>query len=214
MILSIDHIALTCSDSSRACQYLTSMGYKERFAAVNVPNPVIKKNLSQTWCATHDLLFFEKPDSFNIEVIKYDAVYEGKSFLTPVFEHAEYVPGKTIIISAVDLERAYQFWSLFGIKVLTKERDHYVCVFQTPFSKEVFFIIALSQALCADTLMDLAGFNCIAFVSASLVNDHQLFIKKGINVTPIEDIVVNGKKLFIFFAKGSQGENVEVIGHN
>jgi hypothetical protein len=226
MIFSIDHITLTCSDAEQACSYVKAMGYKENFSALDVSNPLIKRNLMRDWCDRHDLFFFEKPGSFNIEVIKYEHVHNGVNFLSPVLENAQHpftdesllaveeMSGKTIIVFAENLEMAYQFWSLFGLKVLKKEHDHYWCVFRTPFSQEIFFIMSSGRVVLHETDIDSAGFNCVAFRSASLASDRQLLLNQGIEVTSIEEVKFNGKNLSIFFAVGRQGEKVEVIGYN
>lgn len=182
MIFSIDHITLTCSNSHQACRSLKAMGYKENFSALNVPNPMIKQSLMRKWSASHDLFFFEKPHSFNIEVIKYELVCDGTTFFSPVLGNTEYssdnesplivqdksywkvrwpglktgffitdradMIGKTIIIFAGNLELAYKFWSLFGLKILKKEPSHYLGVFQTPFPKRFFlsFLVAKGYA--------------------------------------------------------------------
>jgi hypothetical protein len=214
MIFSMDHLALTCSHAGLACRYLKDMGYREVFSAPGVANPLIKKGLMKQWTVSHDLFFFERPEGFSIEVIRYKAVHNGRNFLSPVFENGGMVIGKTIGITAADLEASYQFWSLFGIKALKKEAGRYECTFKTPFSPEVFFTIAGGSNPGMETSLDSSGFNCLAFRCTSVAEDRESLLKKGIAVTPIEAVTVNGKKLSIFFAAGPQGEKVEMIGYN
>jgi len=211
MIFAIDHIAFTCSDTDEICRRLKEMGYKETFSEIGLANPEIKKGLMKRWTPLHDMFFFEKPPGLNIEVIRYDAVYGGKSFLSlgdgPLFS------GNKIIITAPDLEHSYRFWSLFGVKMIKKHDNLYECIFQTPFSRGIAFFLKQGALPQAETSLDSEGFNCIAFRCTSIVNDRQALIKQGIEVTPIEGVVVNGKKLAIFFVKGAQGEKVEIVGY-
>ena len=59
--------------------------------------------------------------------------------------------------------------------------------------------------------LDDRGFNCIAFITNSSVNEKKFFDKQNYQTTNIESFEVNKKKMDIFFCKSPQGEIIELI---
>jgi catechol 2,3-dioxygenase-like lactoylglutathione lyase family enzyme len=208
MICSIDHIALTCSDAKSACSKISSWGYQKVFTETGMPNPLIKRPLMKNWSEKHDVFYFRRDGALNIEVIRYDTVHRGQSFLDKQEKPFE----KGIVLYSRELEAGYRFWSLFGLRLVRKDSDRYWCLFRSPLLGELTFVIIQRTAALKDFALDTEGFNCIAFLSTSIDQERDFLLDSGVKTTPVENVVVNGKNMAILFAEGKDGEIVEVIG--
>jgi len=113
-----------------------------------------------------------------------------------------------------NLDQAVQFWALFGFREVEKRQGYARLQFYSLLDKKVFFLEINEDCNrpLVPIFLDDPAFNCLAFITTSVIKEKELLSKKGAQTTPIASLVVNGTKLNIFFVRGPQYELVEVIG--
>jgi len=117
-----------------------------------------------------------------------------------------------IILKTKDIQKSIEFWECFGFKVFKADNDFAVMDFKSLFDTGKYTIyLQKSNTTENEYFLDDKGFNCIAFVSNSATHEKQILSDKGIKTTEIEKLILNGKELNIFFARGNFGEFVEII---
>jgi len=118
-----------------------------------------------------------------------------------------------IIIKTRDTKLSMDFWGYFGFKVIQTEKKFAILEFKSLFNKNVYQIYLQEDSnIKKEFFLDDKGFNCIAFTSNSAKNEKESLERKGVRVTEIEKLLLNGKLLNIFFAIGPFRELVEIIG--
>jgi len=101
MIIHIDHVALELNDWQRGARLLSDLGYNPKFCESGLQNPAIKKELTKNFSDAHDLYFFYKTGSFNIELLCYGLNCQNRGrngYIMPVMEN---IPAKLIVKKSV-----------------------------------------------------------------------------------------------------------------
>ncbi len=87
MIFNIDHIAVTPSSIEKSIEFLRLAGYTLKFKEKNLRNPSVKKPFMAEDHLYHDLFFYTKDNSFNIEIINYGTKPKKVSPIVPLFSN-------------------------------------------------------------------------------------------------------------------------------
>ena len=216
MIIKIDHIAFSSRDIDEDARILEEKGYKVIFKEKATPNIKIKKNLLRGFNKFHDICLLESKSSTPIEIINHHNINEQQGYILPIIKNInkkdETSYFNTAIIKTTSFNRSIEFWKLLGFKEIKKENGISVLEFRSIINKTNFTIeIKDNRNYNKKPLLDDKGFTCIAFVSNSAQKERELLISKGVKTTEIEESIINGKLLNIFFAIGPSGELVEVL---
>lgn len=148
-----------------------------------------------------DLLKIKKGKLDNLDL----PVYIEENKLDKVFKF------HSLIIKTEDIHKSVNFWKNFGFIKSEKGRDYAKLEYSSILDSNKYKIYLILSNDVKRPHLDDAGFNCIALVSSSATDERERLIKEGIEVTNIESIKVNNRRLKIFFALGPYGELVEVI---
>jgi len=245
MIIQIDHIALATSNFEKSTRLLSSLSYQNKFCENGVKNPRIKKGLVKNYLGTHNLSFFLKGGSLNIELLNHVGNRGENGYITPLFENVPdelvrkrytgdlfeqaeingldipvYVKKNSkisgfrfnkLVIKTNRVEDSINFWRNFGFKKKGSLSGMAILEFASFYPKHVYQIYLQPEGASGKYLLDDNGFNCIAFVSSSSEKELLLYKNKGLKVTKMEQIEINGKIIKIFFVKGPSGELVEIV---
>lgn len=118
-----------------------------------------------------------------------------------------------LIIKTADLNNSVKFWNMFNFKTVISNKNSVELEFDSYFKdNNCRLILEKNKGISKKTFLDDNGFNCLAFISSSAAKERQRIIASGVKATKIERVIVNKKKLDIFFAMGDQGEVAEIIG--
>lgn len=115
------------------------------------------------------------------------------------------------IVETNEVGDSVNFWENFGFRKKSLYKKSVVLEFFSPYDQNIYQIFLQPGISKKKFFLDDLGFNCIAFVSSSTEKELLFLKNKGIIVTETERIIINGKMLKVFFAKGPSGELVEVI---
>jgi len=117
-----------------------------------------------------------------------------------------------LIIKTANIEESISFWKNFAFLPILNKKNSAVLEFNAPLGRGAYHLrLIKDKNINTKIFLDDAGFNCLAFISSSAVNEKKNLEIAGIETTATERFKVNDKELEIFFAKGSQGEIAEVI---
>lgn len=210
MIVHIDHLAFTTTDLMQDIKNLQTNGYSLRFCECAVKNIDIKKDLMRNFTQTHDLALLDHKENISIELIKYPQIYLPK--INEVQKNYDF---KKIIINAYNFSESIKFWKCLGFKECSQDTVKACLSFRSLLKNcEYFISLQKKTDFNKKIYLDDLGFSSIALISTSINNDRNLFKKQNFDVTPIEALELNGKKLNIFFAVGPSYELVEIIEIN
>ena len=111
------------------------------------------------------------------------------------------------------LEESISFWDTLGFRRTRTFETSATLEFKSFLTRATYVLhLYETSEFNQNPMLDDLGFPCTAFVSNSARKEKALFEKKGICTTQIETFQPDDKPLHIFFAKGQNGEFVEVIG--
>jgi hypothetical protein len=240
MIIQIDHIAFAAPDYERTSQILKNLGYQNKFDAKNIDNPKIKKLLMKKFPRKHNLSLFVKKGSINIECLNHFNS-GGTGYILPIFENSINIGNSSVLelakiikkpipvcttkqnnniidmsfnkftINTENIDESVSFWANFGFRRKGLYNGSVVLEFASLFDNCAYKILLRKRTNNERHFLDDIGFNCIAFVSSSCKKELFFFKKKGIMVTEIENLIINKKRINLFFVKGPGGELVEVV---
>ncbi len=215
MIIKIDHLALSSRDIDRDAKLLEEKGYKIIFKEKSAINLKIKENLLRRFNKFHDLCLLGSENSAPIEIIDHYHINDQQGYMLPIYENTDNkdktLHFNTALIKTNKFNESIEFWKLFGFKEIKRENNIFTLEFKSPINRTNFSIKIKKDHHNKRPLLDDRGFNCIAFVSNSAQKEREFLVSKGIKTTPIEEPIINGKPLNIFFAIGPSGELVEVL---
>lgn len=216
MILAISHLAIGSENIEQDASWLESLGYQKAFTEINLENLSIKKNLLRKYTSHHTILLSKKAGSVDLELIQYPSSKKpsGLSWIEPLFSgQQEASTCNAMAIRARDLEAAISWWTLFGFKLSIKEISQATLTFKSIMQPQQFHLkIQQDNDIHGPIFLDDAIANCLAFITTSVIKEKDLLSQKGVQTTPIQILMVNNRKLSLFFALGPQYEVIEVIG--
>ena len=104
------------------------------------------------------------------------------------------------------------FWEKLGFKTISQKNNKHAKMMFNALTNNQSLELNLEYAEIKNVhYLDDRGFNCIAFITNSSVNEKEFFDKQNYQTTNIESFEVNKKKMDIFFCKSPQGEIIELI---
>lgn len=201
MLIGIDHITLACSNVEKFCSIFLNNGYSKHIEVKNIPNLHIKKEFLQAYNEKQSFTIVKKTGSFNIEIIHDSNKLTGNSIYTPIFRENNF---SGITVNVYDKQAFIKQWSSIGFKNIDGN------LLFTTFGNS--YIIRPVEKEKKKYYLDNKGFVCLAFITTSILDDYDNMKKNSFYVSSIDNIQINNKNLQVFFAKGSNGELIEIIG--
>ncbi|MFA6290443.1 MAG: hypothetical protein WC637_01605 [Victivallales bacterium] len=104
-----------------------------------------------------------------------------------------------------------KFWECLGFRRAGETEDFSILEFNSPLGRNSCKMYLKTGETAGEHFLDDDGFNCMAFMSNSSAKEKSLLAGKNFRTTEIEQLMVNGKILNIFFAVGPCGELVEIV---
>lgn len=200
MIVKFDHISFTCPIGDEEKAMKSFSGYNRAFCENNVVNLDIKKEFMGLDTNMHDLYMLTKEDGYPIEITSYSQCVEGKNRL--------HVNAEEFVIVSKEVKETESFYENLGFAL-----DQSVMIMKPLLDKDKIKIrIEPDKELEDKTYLDQTGWGILAFVVDNAEKQKRQLEKVGVYTTPIQELVVNGKKLKIFFAESKAGDLVELIG--
>ncbi|KAA0205574.1 hypothetical protein EDM68_05350 [Candidatus Uhrbacteria bacterium] len=207
MIIALDHLARAVPDFDAAIASMEADGYRAKFIVRDVPNPQIKRPFLNRWSDTHSLALFVREGGLPVEILSYDHAPCGHSALH-VMPEAE--PTR-IYQHTADPEQTVSFWRRFGFQPRQTDEGRILLRWQSSLSAIICAIELRQAPEPVEGKLDSLGINSLAFLSSNAKQERERLIGEGCRVTEVESLMVNGKKLELFFAIGTQGEICEVF---
>lgn len=205
MIIKFDHIALTCKISEWKEVSGKLQGYMPLFAEENVPNLSLKAALMSTWHENHVISLLVSNEGLPIEITAYDTVAKGPQ---------KYLLAEDLIIVRTKaLRDSMAFYEALGFRTLSETE------------MEKSFLIAPSKLhlqfeeekeaeespLRHLPYLDQAGYCCLAFVTNNAEKERTNLIRKGVQVTEVDELPLGQKIMKLFFAYNLLGDVCELI---
>ena len=241
MIVKIDHITICSTDFESDLNYFSNLGFKPSILSRKLKNLKIKNVLMKNFCEYQKFALLESKNNLDVEILGYDNVNSGTPYIEPEFINSEkclnnfsefknhfqkdHIPIKfstdkkftgfrfgKIKIYTGSVNDSQIFWEKLGFKTISEKNSRH--------TKMIFNALTDNQSLELNLeyteiknvhYLDDRGFNCIAFITNSSVNEKEFFDKQNYQTTNIESFEVNKKKMDIFFCKSPQGEIIELI---
>jgi hypothetical protein len=200
MIFKIDHVSMATVDLDDEIAKSIDMGYTLNFKQVGLQNPKIKCGLMGRFVDTYSMALLDRRMAFPVEFVDYGHVGDEGGCVS--FDMSL----QKVVIRVDDIAKSIGTWSMFGFS--TNEDNVF---FKSPLGS-YSFSLQLKNGVGRTTMLDDKDGNSIALITSSIHRDKERLGGSGFYVTDIEEIVVNNKKLNVFFARGYAGEIIELIG--
>ena len=224
MIIHIDHLALTTSCFDDDINILEKFGYKLRFLERNVKNLNIKKQYLRNSTDNHDIALMDCINGMSMEIINYPLKGLERSIFFPKIDNNAITKLKEIqksfsfneiCFKSYNFTESLKFWKSLGFQIYEYNENNTCLKFRSLITRSDYFVcIENINELKDQCFLDDLGFNSIALISTSAVKDRDLLKKQNFEVTSIDALELNDKKLNIFFTIGPSLELVEIIGIN
>lgn len=122
----------------------------------------------------------------------------------------------SFLLFSIDVRQSVHFWCTFGFACVESSNMHGILRFRCAFTGKDFFmhIHKFNQEAPIQEDIDSPGFHVIGLISNSASQERKKMISSGIEVTPIEQITINEKRLTIFYARSPEGLITEIISLN
>lgn len=122
----------------------------------------------------------------------------------------------TILIFTHDLSKSLNYWSLVGLDCIERSNIHAVFRLRCVFTGKNFYVHVhkTNQNYSMTEDIDSLGFHVLGLISNSAKLERERLVSFGINVTPLEQISINGRSLSIFYSRSPEGIITEIISLN
>ena len=241
MIVKIDHITICSTDFESDLNYFSNLGFKPSILNRKLKNLKIKNALMKSFCKYQKFALLESKNNLDVEILGYDNVNSGTPYIEPEFINSEkclnnfsefknhlqknQIPIKfstdkkftgfrfgKIKIYTRSINDSQIFWEKLGFKTISQKNNKHAKMMFNALTNNQSLELNLEYAEIKNVhYLDDRGFNCIAFITNSSVNEKKFFDKQNYQTTNIESFEVNKKKMDIFFCKSPQGEIIELI---
>lgn len=234
MILDIDHIALSSSNISKFIEIFSKFDYDVEFNEKNVKNSIIKKKYMKNFSPNHDLCLLNSKSNINIELLHHEQINKENGFITPIFENFKksnhckgldmklknygipYILKQSnkifsfnkFIVQSNNIEKSDLFWNDLGFKKINQKQHHYI--FQSIISLKKYELFMEFSRNGKNNFLDDHGWNCISLLTNSIINEKKNLGNKY-ETTKIDTLLINEKKIDLFFVRGPSNELVEII---
>ena len=205
MIIKFDHIALTCKISEWKEVSGKLQGYMPLFAEENVPNLSLKAALMSAWHENHVISLLVSNEGLPIEITAYDTVAKGPQ---------KYLLAEdSIIVRTKALRDSMAFYEDLGFRTLSEtemEKSFLIAPskLHLQFEEEKEAEESPQQHL---PYLDQAGYSCLAFVTNNAEKERTNLIRKGVQVTEVDELPLGQKTMKIFFVYNLLGDVCELI---
>jgi hypothetical protein len=241
MIIKIDHITICSADFESDLNYFSNLGFHPKILNRKLKNLEIKKGLMKNFSEHQKFALLESKNNLDIEILGYDNVNNGTSYIEPEFLNSEkrlnnylefeghfqkhHIPIKfssdknftdfrfrRIKIYTSSVINSQIFWEKLGFKTISEKNNRCVkMIFNDLTNNQSLELILEYTEIKNIHYLDDKGFNCIAFITNSVVNQKKLFDEQNYQTTDIENFEIGKKKMDIFFCTSPQGEIIELI---
>lgn len=204
MIVKFDHISYSCALSQENNIRNLFSGYEVQFHEIGLENLSMKRAYMRDVQEEHNIMLLQKKGSYPIEITAYQTCHSRTSGI----EDKYVLMDDCILIYSENPEATVMFFELLGMK---KGEDS-VLELKPLLDEKTVRIQVCKAEECAQVYLDDEGFGSLAFVVDNAKKQRQLLKDNNIKCSEVEELVVNGKELKIFFTKSSAGEIIEFIG--
>lgn len=208
MIVKFDHISYSCSLLKEESARQLFSEYETVFHEKDLPNLAMKYPYMRKEQTTHNIMLLQKAGSYPIEITAYEACEKRAEGKTEKYVLSD---DKIDIYSANPMETK-AFFALLGFK----ENEEGILELKPLLDEKPLCIkVCKLPEESTDThtcFLDEEGFGSLAFVVDNAKKQKALFKEKDYPTSEIEELMVNGKKLKIFFTNSPMGEIIEFIG--
>lgn len=137
---------------------------------------------------------------------------ESPAFVSADLKVNEPVLNSLLLLSS-DINQSIQFWSEMGLQCVGYSENYGILKLRCSFSRQDFFlyICKSDQKVTVREDINSPGFHLLGLFSNSAGKEHARMVSSGIEVTPVEEIEVNKKRLAIFYSRSPEGIIVEII---
>jgi hypothetical protein len=115
------------------------------------------------------------------------------------------------IIKTNTVLESIKFWNQLGFFEKESSQNYSKMVFNSIINKKEIIIHLIKEDNQREKFLDDLGANCIAFLSHSIEKERKKFLELSFEITDIESIILNDKKIQVFFVKGPSNELVEIF---
>lgn len=200
MIVKFDHVSYTCAIGKEDEFKKSFSEYKEAFYEKKIPNLDIKMEFMKLATSQHDLYMMIGEGSYPVEITSYPECVEGKNRLM--------VNSDELVILSSDIKETESFYEALGFATGESVMSIRPMLDQT----EIKIRIEEERDLPSKTYLDQNGWGILAFVVDNAKKQKRQLESVGVRTTDIQELMVNGKNLKIFFAESNVGDLVELIG--
>ena len=204
MIVKFDHVSYSCALGEEEKVRGMFEGYHTEFHEVDLKNMPMKFPYMHTRQEKHNIMLLSKADSYPVEITAYVICRERQES-----GFSKYVVNHDLIeVYSVNPEKTKAFFELVGLKT-----DEEGTFWIKPMLDERTLKIKVCQAKQdRKVYLDEEGFGSLAFVVDNAKKHREQMLNGGFSCSEIEELLVNGKKLKIFFTNSPTNEIIEFIG--
>lgn len=199
MILKFDHIAYACQRQDLPQVLAKFPNYRQIFSEKSLKNIKAKRELmTNKNLSYHDIVMLNSNNGLPIEITAYDEI-TGRGKYS--------VQEKNIICHTADTVASDKFFTAIGLEKQAVARYK----LNTFFDNTPFYIKLVTTPHKDKCFINSSGYSCIGLIVNNVAREKQRLSKNGIETTAIDELIVNGKSLKIFFAYSNAGDMVEFI---
>ena len=119
----------------------------------------------------------------------------------------------SFLLFSPDVSQSVHFWRTLGLDCIESSNMYGILRHRCTFTRKDFFIhiCKSSQVETAQEDVNSPGFHVLGLISNSASHERKRMMSSGIEVTPIEQITINEKRLTIFYSRSPEGLITEII---
>lgn len=201
MIVKFDHISYSCSIVEKDSVYKQKFAgkYKILFEEIGLKNIQGKQRLFYQHHQYHDLIMLLSERYLPVEITAYEDCKKEKERF--------FIEQGRIVVETAKAQETEAFFREFGFK-----RQGEFMILKPILDKQEIVLEIRETMQEYYSRLDNHGFTSLAFWSNNLHSEKRKLETAGYEVTPVEELMVNHRKLKLCFVVGKQQEIVELIG--
>lgn len=204
MIVKFDHISYSCAlcDEEKTQQMFE--GYEAQFHEVDLKNMPMKYKYMHKEQEKHNIMLLTKEGSYPVEITAYESCKKREA----AFGDKYVLSDNLISIYSECPKETENMFVLLGMK----KSETGILELKPFLDEKKVRIQVLGTTGPKGILLDEEGFGSLAFVVDNAKKQRELLLNGGYECSEIEELIVNGKKLKIFFTNSQTNEIIEFIG--
>ncbi|MBQ3035476.1 MAG: hypothetical protein IJD31_00970 [Lachnospiraceae bacterium] len=204
MIVKFDHISFSCTLEEEKEVRDLFKNYEIVFHEEKLRNSVIKKDYMRAEQELHNIMLLNSQDEYPIEITAYP-----KCISSDLNECVKYeLVDDYIVIYSVAPTETERFLKLLGMK----QSENSLWEIKPFLDKRKLKIKVCKTEEKRKVYLDNRGYGSLAFLVDNICKQKKLLENSDISCSDIDELMVNGKMLKIFFASSITGEIIEFIG--